>query len=98
MVDELREMFSKITDALNSGGYPMKNVEKMMVHVADTLESMNNADERIILLTEMQVLINAALTSDLDGMKYRIFHTDVDYVLLGCIMTLLKEFSHGDLS
>ena len=98
MVQELRENFKIIMDGARQAGIHTESLETMMIQVLHCLNNMKEEDERVILLMEMQVLINATLTSKLDDERYRIFATDVGFVLIGCIMALLKEFSHGDLS
>ena len=98
MVRELRENFKIIMDGARQAGIHTESLETMMIQVLHCLNSVQGEDERLVLLTEMQVLINAGLTSKLDDVHYRMFNTDVGFILIGCIMTLLKEFSHGDLS
>ena len=98
MFQELRKNFKTVMDGAKQAGMPTENLETLMRSVLHCLNNTKEEDERVVLLMEMQVLINAALTSELDGGHYRIFTTDVGFVLIGCIMALLKEFSHGDLS
>lgn len=98
MMLELRENFKIILDGARQAGIPTESLEAMMIQVLHCLNSVQGEDERLVLLTEMQVLINAGLTSKLDDVHYRKFNNDVGFILIGCIMTLLKEFSHGDLS
>lgn len=98
MFQELRKNFETVMNGAKQAGLPTENLETMMLSVLHCLNMMKEEDERVALLMEMQVLINATLTSKLDDERYRMFATDVGFVLIGCIMALLKEFSHGDLS
>lgn len=98
MFQELRKNFKSIMDAARQAGLSTERLETMMIQVLHCFNSVQGEDERLVLLTEMQVLINAGLTSKLDDFNYRKFNTDVGFILIGCIMALLKEFSHGDLS
>lgn len=98
MFQELRKNFKTIKDAAIKAGLHTETLETMMLQVLHCLNSVQDEDEGLVLLTEMQVLINSCLTSKLDDEHYRMFHTDVDFILIGCIMTMVKELSHGDLS
>lgn len=98
MFQELRKNFKTIMIGAKLAGLPTENLETLMLSVLNCLNNTKEEDERVVLLMEMHVLTNAALKSKLDDDHYRRFYTDVGFVLIGCIMALLKEFSHGDLS
>ena len=98
MVKELRKNFKSIADAAKQAGLPTKDLEFLMSHVLKCLDSMQGEDERVVLLMEMLVLLNTGVTSKLEGLNYRLFNDAVEFTLIGCITTLVKEFSHGDIS
>ena len=98
MFQELRKNFKIVMEKVREAGMPTESLERTMVQMLGCLNGVSGEDEIVVLLTEMLVLIKCGLTFRLDDEHYRIFNTDIGLILTACIMTLIKEFSHGDLS
>lgn len=98
MIQELQKNFKIVVEKVREAGLPTETLERTMAQMLGCLNGVPGEDERVVLLTEMLILIKCGLTFKLDDEHHRIFNTDIGLILTGCIMTLIKEFSHGDLS